>query len=205
VPDLLDRCLWCNREYGKHQAGSVPHCPNGGGACGSPGSKGWDTIKFFAPQSSVALEYFPIGTKIAYYTDADGDIIEDHTAAPSLHFGVATIRALANPVYPNGNSMLLAWSATDQVPNGAWDVHSTLPEYAKLMTRTDAYGFWVLHETPVKHVISMSMATPVVARQVQRSQGMHCCRSDCKTFNDFAEPNQPDGTFMCYSCRQRGW
>lgn len=29
--------------------------------------------------------------------------------------------------------------------------------------------------------------------------GMFCCK--CQVFYEFAEPNQDDGTLMCYSCR----
>jgi hypothetical protein len=29
--------------------------------------------------------------------------------------------------------------------------------------------------------------------------GMFCC--NCQTFYQYAEPNQPDGTLLCYSCR----
>lgn len=34
--------------------------------------------------------------------------------------------------------------------------------------------------------------------------GAHCAVKMCNTYNDFAEPNQPDGTHICYSCRQSG-
>jgi len=30
--------------------------------------------------------------------------------------------------------------------------------------------------------------------------GCVCVR--CQTFNEYAEPNQDDGTFMCYACRK---
>lgn len=29
--------------------------------------------------------------------------------------------------------------------------------------------------------------------------GMYCCK--CRLFYQYAEPNQPDGTLVCYSCR----
>lgn len=31
--------------------------------------------------------------------------------------------------------------------------------------------------------------------------GMFCCK--CQSFYDYAEPNQVDGTLICYSCRNR--
>lgn len=32
------------------------------------------------------------------------------------------------------------------------------------------------------------------------SGGMKCCR--CQNFNDYAEPNMPDGSYKCFSCRR---
>lgn len=31
---------------------------------------------------------------------------------------------------------------------------------------------------------------------------MICARSHCRQVNDFASPNQPDGTYVCFDCRQ---
>lgn len=36
-------------------------------------------------------------------------------------------------------------------------------------------------------------------KRSQLSKGMSCKK--CKSFCDFAEPNQEDGTLLCYSCR----
>jgi len=33
--------------------------------------------------------------------------------------------------------------------------------------------------------------------------GMTCCDPHCREYNNWAEPNQPDGTYKCYSCRNR--
>lgn len=39
-----------------------------------------------------------------------------------------------------------------------------------------------------------------IIRISHRSDGMQCCK--CDEFYDKAEPNQEDGTLICYSCRQ---
>lgn len=36
-----------------------------------------------------------------------------------------------------------------------------------------------------------------------KSDGMNCANKFCNTYCQFAEPNMPDGTFKCYSCRKR--
>lgn len=43
-----------------------------------------------------------------------------------------------------------------------------------------------------------SASTPPAAK-VKKSVGCTCKK--CKTFNEYAEANQPDDTFICYGCR----
>ena len=35
------------------------------------------------------------------------------------------------------------------------------------------------------------------------SVGGMTCSGACHEFNEYAEPNRPDGTYVCYSCRRR--
>ena len=46
--------------------------------------------------------------------------------------------------------------------------------------------------------------TPIksVSDHVKTSIGCSC--SSCGNFNEYAEPNQVDGTFLCFSCRSMG-
>lgn len=44
-------------------------------------------------------------------------------------------------------------------------------------------------------VDGMTFTTP----KKQKSCGAKCCK--CKTFNEYAEPNQKDGSYICYECR----
>ena len=39
-------------------------------------------------------------------------------------------------------------------------------------------------------------------KSTNKSSGMVC--KSCKNYNEYAEPNQNDGTFRCYGCRT-GW
>lgn len=37
------------------------------------------------------------------------------------------------------------------------------------------------------------------SQAVKQNDGEKCCK--CDTFYPFSEPNRPDGTLVCYSCR----
>lgn len=38
---------------------------------------------------------------------------------------------------------------------------------------------------------------------VRAQSGMTCAGRYCRTYNPYAQPNMPDGTYVCYSCRQK--
>jgi hypothetical protein len=46
--------------------------------------------------------------------------------------------------------------------------------------------------------------SPIVAPVVPQKKSEGCTCVKCKTFNPYAEPNQKDGSFKCYSCRNYG-
>ena len=195
-------CLWCNHSYIAHSPNSDKNCPVG---------NAFDSSKRFVLQGDMTLSAFPIGTCISYYTNNSNGLIENPKDTRSEDHGIATIRALINPalvmsMYGN-DSILLAWDAAAiHVPYGAWDVHTSIPEYVQLMTPTDAYGFWADKNTPVKQVVFISTAGGIVAQQMQKPKGgMHCAKTDCRAFNNYAEPNMADGTYICFSCRKRGY
>lgn len=50
-------------------------------------------------------------------------------------------------------------------------------------------------------MIAMAQATTIQPSLV-KSNGMKCSGA-CGEFNQYAEPNQSDGSFCCYSCRKR--
>lgn len=56
------------------------------------------------------------------------------------------------------------------------------------------------------HIEDITMLTKKIAASniVAKSDGEHC--KACKQYYPYAEPNQPDGSLICYSCRTtRGW
>lgn len=40
--------------------------------------------------------------------------------------------------------------------------------------------------------------------KAEKKKGEGCSCKRCKEFNSYAEPNQEDGSFVCYRCR-KGW
>lgn len=67
-------------------------------------------------------------------------------------------------------------------------------------------GVWV-YEGPCESEPATDSDVPtepyIEAAREAKSEGMSCNR--CTEFASFAEANQPDGTFLCYCCRSRGY
>lgn len=52
--------------------------------------------------------------------------------------------------------------------------------------------------------IPFTIISPSVPNEpVKQAVSAGCSCSKCKDFNEYAEANQPDGSFICYACRQR--
>lgn len=49
-------------------------------------------------------------------------------------------------------------------------------------------------------VIPTSEVVQIAPTEAKKSEGASCRK--CRDFNEYAEPNQEDGTFVCYSCRR---
>lgn len=53
-------------------------------------------------------------------------------------------------------------------------------------------------------VSSTWVACDAIVTKVSPRRGMKCAGKHCGVYNEWAEPNQPDGkTFYCYPCMQR--
>jgi len=64
--------------------------------------------------------------------------------------------------------------------------------------KTAGHLTWVIREGYV-NLDLLALVDDLDLMINNRSEGMNC--SKCNSFNNFAEPNQPDGTLICYSCR----
>lgn len=63
------------------------------------------------------------------------------------------------------------------------------------------YGYLVYEDENMDMMILSSDSEIQIKSRV--STGLGCKR--CHDFNSFAEPNQPDGSYVCFSCRQGGY
>ena len=43
-----------------------------------------------------------------------------------------------------------------------------------------------------------------VSTSIKNNSGAGCTCRKCDNYNEYAEPNQVDGTFLCFSCRSMG-
>jgi hypothetical protein len=71
------------------------------------------------------------------------------------------------------------------------------------MENTSGYFTWVIQEGDCT-INLLSLANSIETwmesrRKREYPDGMLCQK--CKTFYEFAEPNQDDGSMICYSCR----
>jgi hypothetical protein len=133
----------------------------------------------FVQQGTISLRPFPHGTKVEY-TDQIFNLI------------IGTIIC----VHPA--SVLMGWTAQDNIPSYA---HTAV--HHKLIQPPYTHGYTVSRELLVKRVISTTATPTLVAQQHIQSAGLTCSSRFCKTFVPMAEANQPDGSFVCYNCRQR--
>jgi hypothetical protein len=71
------------------------------------------------------------------------------------------------------------------------------------MENTQGYLTWVVRESHASlDLLSLVDRLEIFLenkRNRRTPDGMKCQK--CQTFYDFAEPNQPDGSLLCYSCR----
>jgi hypothetical protein len=174
-----DVCIYCGEYYATHNSGNK--CRKG------------KVGNLFAKEGSITLNKLSPGTCVRLYCDNDHNLIY-HTKSEH-HLG-ATIM---NPYPTKGDYILLGWKDGEIRDNSAWigkDDDNNLKLDAGFQ-----YGWWVMSACPVKRIVSTpdvvaTMTTPPVA-------GLTCSSRFCKTFVFMAEANQPDGTFVCYSCRNR--
>jgi len=72
------------------------------------------------------------------------------------------------------------------------------------MINTQCWFSWLIQEKMCS-VDLLSLADRIElflesCRKRRQPDGLICQK--CKNFYEFAEPNQPDGSLICYSCRQ---
>lgn len=93
---------------------------------------------------------------------------------------------------------------TQQVPTPSnnWNGNSTT------YTLPTGAGQWITYTISgidLGNTITVNpVDAPVEKKAKKKSDKDGCFCKRCKEWSEFSEPNQEDGTFVCYSCR-RGW
>lgn len=94
---------------------------------------------------------------------------------------------------------LLGWTDKPSV-SCAWDISYLANDLWRQFIPSDIkYAYWVPSDAGIIYtaVTHGTVATPT------QLQGMSCRGKHCPApFNAYASPNQADGSYLCYSCRQ---
>lgn len=123
-----------------------------------------------------------LGDKYRVYLNDLGEVVD----RPTKRTIVATIIAKKKPDYPAG--VILGWKENEPYPTSASARKTTAPE-------NDYVPDQALYRLGQSAKLSLTVAVKLVGG----IDGMPCRR--CAYFYTYAEPNQNDGTLLCWSCR----
>lgn len=102
--------------------------------------------------------------------------------------------------HPSGfKTVLFGWKTQSEAPSFAWNGQLSLG-HSYLLQLQLAYGHWVYRGDRVWIVPTPTAQGSVI--RATHTDPLRC--TGCGNFDNYAAPNQTDGTFKCYSCRQRG-
>jgi hypothetical protein len=133
----------------------------------------------FVQQGTMTLGQFSSGTQLEYQGN--------------------TCLVVGTIICVHHDSVLMGWVyGRDMIPSYACPAMLN-----KLIQPPYTHGASISKDLKVKRVISTTATPTLVAQQHIQSAGLTCSSRFCKTFVPMAEPNQPDGSFVCYNCRQR--
>ena len=94
---------------------------------------------------------------------------------------------------------------TQQVPNNNWNGAISIPVPS---ANAPVQGQWITYTITGGDLAgswTVQTATPAQEKKTKKKpEEDGCVCKKCKQFYQYAEPNQEDGTLICYSCRQ-GW
>jgi hypothetical protein len=180
TPNDSDECAWCMRPYGDHI----------GTKCEAKSTR-------FRQQGELRLREVPIGSVVRYYADKDHhDILSFKSNTTGK--GVVCFHDTSN------RSTLLGWRDHDGYhPTSKWSRSwASAVDVSRLDPRCE-HGKWVSDDLFISHIVVLGKGSGTVVPSPTHN-GMKCAVVVCGTFNNYAQPNQPDGTHICFSCRESG-
>jgi hypothetical protein len=133
----------------------------------------------------MKLNHAKAGQKYRLYLDKDGKLVGDHTTTQTI---VGTIIA----IYSDGSKILFGWKPNESAPDNAKsrDGIAISTSYKYIPTQKE-----------YNRSATMSVEAVVHSRVPEHGEMDGCVCSKCHNFYPYAEPNQEDGTLICYSCR----
>jgi hypothetical protein len=171
----MDRqCTVCGARRFSHSVGDA--------LC--PGLNGWTSNVF--NNYKVVLAQTPVSGTLVEWMD---DLFKIYSST------------VVGGKHPHGyDSVLFGWKSEDDAPSCAWDSKLSTLEPVLLQLQL-TYGYWVRPSDRVWIITSDALTH---GSRGQSTSTNHISCTGCGNFNNYAVPNQTDGTFKCYSCRQRG-
>jgi hypothetical protein len=125
------------------------------------------------------------GQQYRLYTDNDDAVVAVQTTKKTV---VGTIIALSN----DGTKVLFGWKSREKAPTNS--------RHRDGIHTSSSYKY---HSTQREYDHSLTMSSNGVVHSKVREPGEMdgCVCNKCHNFYPYAEPNQEDGTLICYSCR----
>lgn len=180
TPNDSDTCAWCTHPYADH---------TGTKCLAKYGTR-------FRQYGELRLREIPVGSIVRYYTDGKDILSIKHPV---------TAKCVVCFHHTGDSSTLLGWrEGRDDPPSTCWDVADVHPITAARLGGKCKYGLWVSDNILIRNVVVMGNNDAAMAVASPVSSGMKCAVKVCGTFNNYAEPNQPDGSHICFSCRESG-
>lgn len=141
------------------------------------------------------LQNAQLGEKYKFYISGMGAI----TNNISWFVKSGTIVGLSK----NGDDVVIGWKPNDDAPlQGTYLNQLMLTNYDYAADYHDYTQIFYAHRTlevfdkiePIKFTVSLS-------KTISQIDGLNCKK--CNEYYQYSTSNQPDGTLICYSCRQR--
>lgn len=124
-----------------------------------------------------------IGDQYRFFLDADGNI----TTQPTMKTILGKIISITKPAY--GSDLIIGWKNNEPHPSGCYD------RSGKGSPEND----YIDNHQDYKWGKKVSRKLLVAIQIFNGLDGFSCKK--CTNFFPLSEPNQKDGTLICWSCR----
>lgn len=124
------------------------------------------------------------GDRVEFWVslNQNGDLSLSPTPTDFTNVGVAIF-------FDTDGTVLVGWHTNDRFPMEAKQADTFINPKIKPLLVDFAQAAWVQNYAEISRVLP--------------GLGMVCSGRYCNAFNEYAAANQPDGTYLCWSCRQR--